>query len=278
MIDSKTDTQKKPRGRAGDPGHHHHDPTGPLPAPRSAGDSLSSSVRPVIQVEHVSFAYEDGVPVLDDLSLTVRTGEFMAVVGPNGAGKSTLLRILAGLMRPTAGEVRILGRPLTAGAAQTRRAIGLLSHQSFLYDDLTLAENLTFVGRLYGLPRPAEAAGAALEAAGLAARAGDSPRRLSRGLLQRAAIARALLHGPRVLLLDEPFTALDAASADRLRTLLEARRAAGLGLVVVTHHLAEVWEVATRVAVLVDGRWVCDAPRAGPLKAFLPRYREWVGA
>ena len=216
--------------------------------------------------------------VLHDIELSLAPGELLAVAGPNGAGKSTLLRILAGLMRPTAGEVRILGRPLTAGAAQTRRAIGLLSHQSFLYDDLTLAENLTFVGRLYGLPRPVEAAGAALEAAGLAARAGDSPRRLSRGLLQRAAIARALLHGPRVLLLDEPFTALDAASADRLRTLLEARRAAGLGLVVVTHHLAEVWEVATRVAVLVDGRWVCDAPRAGPLEAFLPRYREWVGA
>jgi len=216
--------------------------------------------------------------VLHDIELSLAPGELLAVAGPNGAGKSTLLRILAGLMRPTAGEVRILGRPLTTGAAQTRRAIGLLSHQSFLYDDLTLAENLTFVGRLYGLPRPAEAAGAALEAAGLAARAGDSPRRLSRGLLQRAAIARALLHGPRVLLLDEPFTALDAASADRLRTLLEARRAAGLGLVVVTHHLAEVWEVATRVAVLVDGRWVCDAPRAGPLEAFLPRYREWVGA
>ena len=106
----------------------------------------------------------------------------------------------------------------------------------------------------------------------------DSPRRLSRGLLQRAAIARALLHAPRVLLLDEPFTALDAGSADRLREMLEARRAEGLGLVIVTHHLAEVWEVATRIAVLVEGRWVSDAPKAGPLDGFLPRYREWIGA
>jgi heme exporter protein A len=215
--------------------------------------------------------------VLSDIELTLAPGELLAVAGPNGAGKSTLLRILAGLVRPSAGSVHVLGRAL-AGDAQARRAIGLLSHQSFLYDDLTLAENLTFVARLYGLARPSEAAAAALDAAGLGARARDSPRRLSRGLLQRAAIARALLHAPKVLLLDEPFTALDAASADRLRATLEARRAEGLGLVVVTHHLAEVWEVATRVAVLVEGRWVCDAPAAGPLDAFLPRYREWIGA
>jgi heme exporter protein A len=218
------------------------------------------------------------VRVLHDIDLTLVPGEALAVAGPNGAGKSTLLRLLAGLMRPTAGEVRVLGRALTGAAAEARRAIGLLSHQSLLYDDLTLAENLTFAARLYGLPRPAESARAALEEAGLGARAGDLPRRLSRGLLQRAAIARALLHRPRVLLLDEPFTALDAASADRLRETLRARRADGLGLVIVTHHLAEVWDVATRVAVMVDGRWVCDEPTTGALRDFLPRYREWIGA
>ncbi|HET7468049.1 MAG TPA: heme ABC exporter ATP-binding protein CcmA [Gemmatimonadales bacterium] len=218
------------------------------------------------------------VRVLHDVSLSLAAGEVLAVAGPNGAGKSTLLRVLAGLMRPTAGEVRVLGRPLTADAAETRRAIGLLSHQSLLYDDLTLLENLTFAARLYGLDDPGATARDALEAAGLAARAGDSPRKLSRGLLQRAAIARALLHAPRLLLLDEPFTALDAAAAERLRAALAARRDQGLGLVVVTHHLGEVWELATRVAVLVDGRWVCDEPRAGALTAFLPRYREWIGA
>jgi heme ABC exporter ATP-binding subunit CcmA len=216
--------------------------------------------------------------VLHDIDLTLSAGEALAVAGPNGAGKSTLLRILAGLMRPTAGVVHVLGQPLTGNAAEVRRAIGLLSHQSLLYDDLTVVENLTFVARLYGLAGPADAARAALEAAGLAGRADESPRRLSRGLLQRAAIARALLHAPRVLLLDEPFTALDAASADRLRETLEARRAEGLGLVIVTHHLAEVWELATRVAVLVEGRWVCDQPKAGLLDTFLPRYREWIGA
>jgi heme exporter protein A len=218
------------------------------------------------------------VRVLHDIDLTLAPGEALAVAGPNGAGKSTLLRLLAGLMRPTSGEVRVLGRALADGTADARRAIGLLSHHSLLYDDLTLAENLTFAARLYGLPRPAACARAALEEAGLGPRAGDLPRRLSRGLLQRAAIARALLHRPRVLLLDEPFTSLDAASAERLRDTLRAGRAEGLGLVVVTHHLAEVWDVATRVAVMVDGRWVCDEPKAGALGDFLPRYREWIGA
>jgi len=218
------------------------------------------------------------VRVLHDISLSLAAGEVLAVAGPNGAGKSTLLRILAGLMRPTAGEVRVLDRPLTADAAETRRAIGLLSHQTLLYDDLTLLENLTFAARLYGLANPGTAARGALEAAGLASRAEDSPRKLSRGLLQRAAIARAMLHQPRLLLLDEPFTSLDAASAERLRAALAARRDEGLGLVIVTHHLGEVWDLATRVAVLVEGRWVCDEPRAGPLTGFLPRYREWIGA
>jgi heme ABC exporter ATP-binding subunit CcmA len=218
------------------------------------------------------------VRVLHDISLSLAAGEVLAVAGPNGAGKSTLLRVLAGLMRPTAGEVRVLGRPLTADAAESRRAIGLLSHQTLLYDDLTLLENLTFTARLYGLTDPGAAARGALEAAGLASRAGDSPRQLSRGLLQRAAIARAVLHAPRLLLLDEPFTSLDAASAERLRAALAVRRDEGLGLLIVTHHLGEVWELATRVAVLVEGRWVCDEPRAGPLSGFLPRYREWIGA
>jgi heme exporter protein A len=219
-----------------------------------------------------------GLRVLRGVDLTVRASEAVVVAGPNGAGKTTLLRLLAGLMRPDSGEVRVLGRPLRGDGAEARRAIGLVSHQSLLYDDLTLAQNLTFTARLYALPKPADAARAALESAGLASRGDDSPRRLSRGLTQRASIARALLHRPRVLLLDEPFTALDAAAAERLRADLAGRLAAGLGMVIVTHRLAEVWELATRVAVLADGRWACDEPRGGALETFLPRYHGLVGA
>ena len=216
--------------------------------------------------------------VLRDLDLAVAAGEAVAVAGPNGAGKTTLLRVLAGLARPDRGEVRLEGRPLRRDAPQVRRAIGLVSHQTLLYDDLTLHENLTFAARLYGLPTPAAAARAALDEAGLGPRADESPRRLSRGLAQRAAIARALLHRPRLLLLDEPFTALDAAASERLRAELGARRQQGLGIVLVTHQLAEAWEVATRIAVLVEGRWACNEALAGSLEGFLPRYQELIRA
>jgi heme ABC exporter ATP-binding subunit CcmA len=219
-----------------------------------------------------------GLRVLRGVDLSVRTGEAVVVAGPNGAGKTTLLRLLAGLMRPESGEVHVLGRPLRGDGQEARRAIGFVSHQSLLYDDLTLRENLIFTARLYALPHPDVVARAALEAAGLTDRANDLPRKLSRGLLQRAAIARAMLHDPILLLLDEPFTALDAPASERLRTDLQARVAAGTTLVIVTHHLEEAWQLATRVAVLVQGRWAAEEARQGSLDAFLPRYRRLLGA
>ena len=218
------------------------------------------------------------VRVLHGINLSLGPGEALAVIGPNGAGKTTLLRLLAGLTRPTAGEVRLLGQLLGRGSHHARRAVGFLSHQSLLYDDLTLLENLTLAARLYLLERPVKVARAALDAAGLADRAGELPRRLSRGLLQRAAIARSMLHDPRVLLLDEPFTGLDAMASSRLRDDLQARLANGLGLVLVTHNLSDAWELASRVAVLIQGRWAVDEPRSGTLEAFLPRYQRLAGA
>jgi heme ABC exporter ATP-binding subunit CcmA len=218
------------------------------------------------------------VRVLHEIGLRLCPGEALAIAGPNGAGKTTLLRLLAGLMRPDAGEIRVLGHSLRRDTPEVRRWIGLLSHHSVLYDDLTLLENLTFAARLYGLAPAREVALAVLEEAGLGHRAGELPRRLSRGLLQRAAIARAMLHRPRIMLLDEPFTGLDAASGERLRDDLRLRLAAGHGAIIVTHHLAEIWPVATRVAVLVEGRWASDEPRDGSLEAFLPRYHGLIGA
>ncbi|HEU4698333.1 MAG TPA: heme ABC exporter ATP-binding protein CcmA [Gemmatimonadales bacterium] len=217
------------------------------------------------------------VRVLRGVDLTLDAGETLAVVGPNGAGKTTLLRCLAGLARPSAGEVRVLGRRLERGDPETRRPIGLVSHHSLLYDDLTVLENVTFAARLYGLAEPERAARRMLEALDLADRAGEVPRRLSRGLLQRAAIARALVHDPRVVLLDEPFTGLDAPAAARFRALLAERVAGGRALVLVTHHLAEAWDLATRVGVLVGGRWAMEAPRPGSLEDFLPRYLALTG-
>ncbi len=231
---------------------------------------------PLLEARGVTRAF-GAQRALRGVDLRLAAGDAVAVAGPNGAGKTTLLRILAGLMRPTSGEVHLAdGRTPRDPAA--RRRVGLLSHQSFLYDDLTPRENLLFTGRLYGLADAAERTARALEEAGLAARADDPVRQLSRGMVQRVAIARALLHEPEILLLDEPFTGLDVPSAARLRALLAAQRAAGRGLVIVTHHLAEAWGFATHVAVLARGQWARTGPRPDSLEAFLAGYQEMVDA
>jgi heme exporter protein A len=211
--------------------------------------------------------------VLRGVSLDVRIGECHLVVGPNGAGKSTLLRLLAGLARPSAGTVTLEGRLVTREPA-ARRHIGLLSHQSHLYDDLTAAENLTFAARLYGLPTPAAAARNQLAAVGLTDRADEPLRRLSRGMVQRVAIARALLHSPRLVLLDEPFTGLDPHASEQVAGLLAEERSTGRGLVLVSHDVHESWNLATHTHILVRGAWVQSGRREGSLEGFLQRYRE----
>ena len=211
--------------------------------------------------------------VLRGVSLSVRPGECHLVVGPNGAGKSTLLRILAGLARPSAGELRILGNSLSGDHA-ARRGVGLLSHQTYLYDDLTAAENLEFAARLHGLPNPGETARLGIGAVGLAGRADDRLRQLSRGMVQRVAIARALLAEPQLLLLDEPFTGLDPEASQRVVELLRGQLSLGRGVVLVSHDLHEAWELATHAHVLVRGEWKVSGPATGSLEAFLARYRE----
>ncbi len=211
---------------------------------------------------------------LRGVSLSVFPGECHLVVGPNGAGKSTLLRLLAGLARPSTGSISLDGAPLT-GEASLRRSIGLLSHQSHLYDDLSALENLAFAARLHRLPGdPLGTARRRLAALGLTERLDEPIRKLSRGTVQRLAIARALLHGPRLLLLDEPFTGLDPAAADQVAGLLTDERRAGKGLVLVSHDVHESWELATHLHVLVRGSWAIDEPKSGSLEEFLRRYRE----
>jgi heme exporter protein A len=233
---------------------------------------MPSSEGPLLDASNLHRSY-GRVRVLRGVDIRLTSGDALAVVGPNGAGKTTLLRVLAGLVRPSDGVVRVAGRTLQPGNPDARRFIGFLSHQSLLYDELTVQENLIFTARLFGLRDPAAAARRVLEECELGSRSGERPRSLSRGLLQRAALARALVHDPRVLLLDEPFTALDAAGADRLRGVLQARRSAGVAMVIVTHQLGEAWELATRVGVLSNGRWALESSREGSLAEFVPRWQ-----
>jgi heme exporter protein A len=239
--------------------------TVPRPAPPSA-------TPPLLEASSLERRF-GAFRALRGVSLMAAPGECHMVVGPNGAGKTTLLRLLAGLARPSAGSVRLDGMTVSRDG-EVRRAIGLLSHQSHLYDDLTAAENLTFAARLYGLPDPARGARAALDVLGLAARADEPVRRLSRGMVQRVAIARSLLHQPRLLLLDEPFTGLDPASAAQVATLFAAQRNGGRTLILVTHEVHEAWELATHAHVLVRGAWLVSGPKQGTLEEFLRRYRE----
>lgn len=202
------------------------------------------------------------LPAVRGVSFALAAGEFLALFGPNGAGKSTLLRCLAGLARPTRGQVLIAGEPVTGGDGAWRRGIGVLSHQTYLYAGLSAAENLEFYGRLYGLDRLRERVGEALEGVGLWERRGDRVRGFSRGMQQRLALARTLLHDPRVVLLDEPYTGLDPHAAAMLNGVLARLRDGARTVVLVTHNLSQGLELASRVAIQVGGRWISDEPRA----------------
>ncbi len=196
---------------------------------------------------------------LSHVSLTCRSGEVLGLLGPNGAGKSTLLAILATLLAPSAGEVRYGERTAAEAGPSLRASLGFLAHDLHLYPELTAAENLRFFARLYGVPDVPAKVSAALDRAGLASRRDDIVSGFSRGMRQRLALERALLHDPRLLLLDEPFTGLDDASVAALVARLRELRAAGRILVVVTHDLDVAERLLDRVAVLKDGRLVaCD--------------------
>ena len=214
--------------------------------------------------------------VLRSLDFALRRGEILLVLGENGSGKSTLLRILAGLLRPSSGTVRLNGQPLHSSDPGSRRFVGLLSHASHMYHELTLRENLVFVARLYGVNDPAAAAALAIVTAGLESRADEPVGRLSRGMVQRGAIARAFLHSPELMLVDEPFTALDAPSAGRIREWLADRARDRRAIVLVTHQPAEVWDLATHVGVLARGAWAILEPRPPELSGFLGRYHEAI--
>lgn len=194
--------------------------------------------------------------VLRGINLELRQGEFLTLLGPNGAGKTTLLRILATLAKPTSGEVELAGIPLTEAKSSIRGIIGVISHQTFLYEDLTPLENLRFYGRLYDVPELEQRIAEVIELVGLTKRANDRVRNFSRGMQQRLSIARAILHNPPILLLDEPDTGLDRHAADMLTQAIHdfGNNTNQRTVIMTTHNLERGLAMSDRVAILVSGK------------------------
>lgn len=208
---------------------------------------------------------------LAQISFDCGEGDIVGLLGPNGAGKSTLLAILATLAAPSAGRVEYGGRLASAMGAEIRARLGLLGHDLFLYPELTARENLTFFAELYGLPDARRVVGESLERSGLASRADDLVSGFSRGMRQRVALERALLHDPKLILLDEPFTGLDQASSRALVARLQERQRAGCLLILATHDLDVVEGLLSRAIYLRQGRVVGTSDgRAG----LSERYRQ----
>jgi heme exporter protein A len=210
---------------------------------------------------------------LSKVSFSCSSGDIVGLLGPNGAGKSTLLAILGTLLAPSEGQVAYGAQTAVAGGAGLRARIGMLGHDLFLYPELTALENLTFFGRMYAVPDASSRAMQALERAGLGERAHDAVSGFSRGMRQRVALERALLHQPRLLLLDEPFTGLDQASAGALVGRLCAEQARGVLTVLATHDLDVVDGLLTRELFLRNGRLMEVAVGEGSLR---DRYRAAI--
>jgi len=196
--------------------------------------------------------YYGDYPALRDIGLQVEPGACLALLGRNGAGKTTLLRILAGLSRATRGSISVLGKE--PRHHETRRRVGILGHGIAVYEEFTAIENLRLFAGIYGIPGPTKVALEWLDRVGLRT-AKDSPvREFSRGMRQRLAVARAFLHDPALLLLDEPFTALDDRAIAVLQGLLTDARSRRRTVILCTHQLREAMELATHVALIERGR------------------------
>jgi ABC-type multidrug transport system ATPase subunit len=210
---------------------------------------------------------------LSHVSLTARSGDIVGLLGPNGAGKSTLITMLATLAAPSTGEVRY-GHELASRLGPVLRTrIGLLAHELHLYPELSARQNLVFFAELYGLD-PRALVDAALESAGLGDRADESVSGFSRGMRQRLALERSLLHGPRLVLFDEPFTGLDDRAVGLISDRLRVLAAQGAIVVLATHDLDLADGLVTRVALIRDGRLLSDEPASPGLRA---RYRALIG-
>jgi heme exporter protein A len=211
---------------------------------------------------------------LGGVTLSVKRGEFLALFGRNGAGKTTFLKIAATLVKPTHGRLRIEGIDIREEPEQARRQIGFLSHNTYLYRDLTPVENLRFFGRLYGLSGLEERIHRLLDRVGLERRASDPVRSFSRGLHQRLGLARVMLHDPSLILLDEPYTGLDANAVDMLNQMLDEAIGAGKTIILTTHDLEHGLRAASRAVIIDRGKIVFTSDAKDP--AIRNAYSQYI--
>ena len=209
----------------------------------------------VVEIENVTKTFDTLVAV-DQVSLRVERGQTLGLIGPNGAGKTTLIKVLAGLTRPTSGSAHIDGFDALESNTELRSQIGVISHTTCLYPDLTAVENLLFDAKLYGLDDPGKRADESIREAGLQLRRHDLVRTYSRGMQQKMAIARATLHEPSVLFLDEPFTGLDLSAANALKEQLNDLHTNQRTLIMTTHDMSCGLEICDRVAIQNKGKFL----------------------
>ncbi len=224
---------------------------------------MGDSVRPAaLRLAGLSKTFER--PAVDDLDLTVKAGEFYALLGPNGAGKTTTLRMVVGLLSPDSGSISVFGTDALADPIAAKRMMAWVSDEPMIYDKLTPLEYLAFVAGLWGIDeRQAEASARELiDWLGLGPHADERCEGFSRGMRQKVALAGALVHDPRLIILDEPLTGLDAGTARQVKDVLQARVRAG-GTVIMTTHILEVAErMAERIGVLTNGRLIAEGTLA----------------
>ncbi len=214
---------------------------------------------------------------LRNLSFSLNKGEFLTIFGPNGAGKTTLIRILSTITKASSGEIKFADLSFEDDSEKIRRQIGVIAHQTFLYENLTAEENLRFYGKLYDVENLTRKIETILSQVGLELRKKDFVRTFSRGMQQRLAIARAMLHEPSILLLDEPYTGLDQHASGMLTIWLNRLRSSEQTILMVTHDLEQGMELADRIAILVNGQLVFNQEqREINLKKFRQTYYDLV--
>lgn len=215
----------------------------------------------LIQISGLTKAY-GYIKALRGIDLQLAAGDFLSLFGPNGAGKSTLIRILSTLAKPSSGRVEIAGYDLAEDTQNLRHQIGVISHATYLYGNLTALENIELYARLYGVDNPGKQAKALIKQMGLAERMHHLVRTFSRGMQQRLSIARALIHQPGIIFLDEPYTGLDQHAAHLLSELLSQLNNGERTFILITHNISRGLALANQVAILVEGKIIYNQPRS----------------